>query len=200
VLDSLLTALNTLNESDFAGTADCIPQPYLQGAADIEISKYDLPSVLVPPEIIEVEGITSETGSEAQIKKEEWPEYYFRVFTNDVSSNILALRTPFTPRGQISPDPNTPAGYVILSALIDTIDIFEINRKECARLLLEYPKWNLPGTFKPKPGSTVEHEPCPGKDWQLDSTVLEASFLLLLFILYAVFDLPLGSRLFLVPT
>lgn len=75
----------------------------------------------------------------------------------------------------MSPDPNTPAGYVIRSALIDTVDIFEINRKECARLLLEYPKWNLPGTFKPKPGSTVEHEPSPGKDWQLDSTVLEVS-------------------------
>ncbi|KAF5363779.1 hypothetical protein D9756_000886 [Leucocoprinus leucothites] len=154
VLDSLLTALNTLNEGDFSGITDCLPQPYLRdGAADLEIAKYDLPSVLVPPEIIEVEGITSETGSEAQIKKEEWPEYYFRVFTSEVS-----------------PDPNTPAGYIIRSALIDTIDIFEINRKECARLLLEYPKWNLPGTFKPKPGSTVEHEPFPGKDWQLEST------------------------------
>jgi len=75
----------------------------------------------------------------------------------------------------VSPDPNTPAGYIIRSALIDTIDIFEINRKECARLLLEYPKWNLPGTFKPKPGSTVEHEPVQNKDWQLESTVLEAS-------------------------
>ncbi|KXN84222.1 Nuclear cap-binding protein subunit 1 [Leucoagaricus sp. SymC.cos] len=157
ILDSLLTTLNALNEGDFSGTADCIPQPYLQtGDTVLEVSKYDLPSVLVPPEIIEVEGLTSETGSEAQIKKEEWPEYYFRIFPSDVS-----------------PDPNTPAGYIIRSALIDTIDIFEINRKECARLLLEYPKWNLPGTFKPKPGSTVEHEPCPGKDWQLDSTVLE---------------------------
>jgi len=81
----------------------------------------------------------------------------------------------------VSPDPNTPAGYIIRSALIDTIDIFEINRKECARLLLEYPKWNLPGTFKPKPGSTVEHEPVQDKDWQLESTVLEASFWFSLF-------------------
>ncbi|KAJ3570164.1 hypothetical protein NP233_g4582 [Leucocoprinus birnbaumii] len=159
VLDSLLTALDTLNEGDFSGTADCIPQPYLRGTADeTAISKYELPSVLVPPEIIEVEGITSEAGSEAQIKKEEWPEYYFRIFTSEVS-----------------PDPTTPAGYIIRSALIDTIDIFEINRKESARLLLEYPKWNLSGTFKPKPGSTVEHEPIPDKDWQLESTVLEAS-------------------------
>lgn len=60
--------------------------------------------------------------------------------------------------------------------MIDTVDIFDINRKECSRLLLEYPKWSLPGTFKPKPGSTAEYEPLAGKDWQLDSTVLEASF------------------------
>lgn len=85
MLDSLLNALNTLNEGDFAGTTDCIPQPYLrEGATGTGVSKYDLPSVLVPPEIIEVEGITSEAGSEAQIKKEEWPEYYFRIFTSDV--------------------------------------------------------------------------------------------------------------------
>lgn len=80
----------------------------------------------------------------------------------------------------MSPDPSTPTGYVIRSGLIDTLDIFEINRKESARLLLEYPKWNLPGTFKPKPGSMVEHEPVVGKDWQLDSTVLEVKFSILI--------------------
>ena len=84
MLDSLLAALKSLNETGFTGTVDCIPQPYLREGIDIAISKYDLPSVLVPPEIIEVEGITSETGSETQIKKEEWPEYYFRVFTDEV--------------------------------------------------------------------------------------------------------------------
>ena len=54
------------------------------------------------------------------------------------------------------------------------IDIFEVNRKECARLLLEYPKWALPGTFKPRPGAPPQ-EPVAGKDWQLESTVIEVS-------------------------
>lgn len=53
------------------------------------------------------------------------------------------------------------------------LDIFEVNRKECARLLLEYPKWTLPGTFKPKPGAPIEADPVLGKDWQLESTVIE---------------------------
>lgn len=99
MLDSLLNALNTLNAADFAGTADCIPQPYLnEGTTTFEIPKYDLPSVLVPPEIIEVEGITSEAGSdEGRIKKEEWPEYYFRVFPNDVRSRSFFPGFPSSP-------------------------------------------------------------------------------------------------------
>ena len=76
---------------------------------------------------------------------------------------------------QVSPDFTNPVGYMIRTTILDIVDIFEVNRKECARLLLEYPKWNLPGTFKPKPGSTVVVEPAPGKDWQLESTVIEVS-------------------------
>jgi nuclear cap-binding protein subunit 1 len=61
--------------------------------------------------------------------------------------------------------------------LLDTIEIFEVNRKECARLLLEYPKWTVPGTFKPKPGAPATIDPVPNKDWQLESTVIEVRHL-----------------------
>lgn len=100
MLDSLLNALDILNAADFAGTVDCIPQPYLKdGATTFDVPKYDLPSVLVPPEIIEVEGITSEAGSdEGRIKREEWPEYYFRVFSNDVRFRCFPQRLPLSPR------------------------------------------------------------------------------------------------------
>ncbi|KAG6900335.1 hypothetical protein C0995_003886 [Termitomyces sp. Mi166 len=74
---------------------------------------------------------------------------------------------------KVSPNPNTPAGYAVRSALLDNTSIFDVNRKECARLLLEYPKWNLPGAFKPKPGAPVDVEPATGKYWQLESTILE---------------------------
>lgn len=72
----------------------------------------------------------------------------------------------------MTPDPNSPVGYAIRSGLADLVDIFEVNRKECARLLLEYPKWTLPGTFKPRPGAPAT-EPVAGKDWQLESTIIE---------------------------
>ena len=74
----------------------------------------------------------------------------------------------------MTPDPTTPAGFILRSNILDTIDIFEVNRKECARLLLEYPKWTLPGIFKARPGAP----PSPlveGKNWDLDNTLIEVS-------------------------
>ena len=62
------------------------------------------------------------------------------------------------------------------TALLLIIDIFEVNRKECARILLEYPKWIQAGTFKPRPGAPAEYDPIPGKDWQLESTLIEVIF------------------------
>ena len=73
---------------------------------------------------------------------------------------------------QVTPDLTTPIGYAVKSAILNIIDVFEVNRKECARLLLEYPKWTLHGTFKPRPGGP-EQEPVPTKNWQLENTIIE---------------------------
>jgi nuclear cap-binding protein subunit 1 len=70
----------------------------------------------------------------------------------------------------------TPAGYALKSTLLDIIDIYEVNRKECARILLEFSKWTPPGTFRskpnPPPGIQIP-DPVPGKDWQLENTVVD---------------------------
>ncbi|KAI9063483.1 cap binding protein 80-PB [Trametes sanguinea] len=162
-LDCAVAALQTLNGSDFAQTADSYPQPYLSSPPWTE-EPFHLPGVLVPPEVMDLEGLQTESGEDAQPQKEEWPQCYVRLFDKD-----------------LSPDPTTPAGFAIRSALIDIIDIFEVNRKECARLLLEYPKWTVPGTFKPRSGAPPQ-DPVPEKDWQLEITILEtilgASFVL----------------------
>ncbi|OCH85443.1 cap binding protein 80-PB [Obba rivulosa] len=154
ILDSAIAALRILEASDFAQTADTFPQPYAD-FPPLDAEPFELPSVLVPPEVIELDGLMTEDGEDAQVKKEEWPAYYIRLFDND-----------------ITPDPTTPVGYAIRSGLIDLVDIFEVNRKECARLLLEFPKWMLPGTFKPREGAPY-HEPVPGKNWDLETTVME---------------------------
>lgn len=67
------------------------------------------------------------------------------------------------------------SGFLIRSAIRDMVDIFEVNRKECARLLLEYPKWCIPGTFKPRPGAPPAEEDLSAKNWQLESAVVEVS-------------------------
>jgi nuclear cap-binding protein subunit 1 len=56
------------------------------------------------------------------------------------------------------------------------VDIFEVNRKECARLMLEYPKWCVPGTFKLNSGAPPPTEEDPNaKNWQLESVLIEVS-------------------------
>ncbi|KAG6889020.1 hypothetical protein C0992_006716 [Termitomyces sp. T32_za158] len=157
MIDTILQTLQTLNDTGFAQVAESFPQPYLAFAKPDDLTPFNLPLVLVPPETdIELDGVANNTEEAAQIKKDEWPEYYLRLFDDEVS-----------------PNPNTPAGYAVRSALLDIISVFDVNRKECARLLLEYPKWNLPGAFKPKPGAPADVEPALDKYWQLESTILE---------------------------
>ncbi|KIY69445.1 cap binding protein 80-PB [Cylindrobasidium torrendii FP15055 ss-10] len=161
LIDALLAACRSLENAEFSSLEAPFPRPY---------SKYDdfsgdgfvIPAVLVPPEAMEESG----SEEEAPVRKDEWPEYFVRLFDNDVT-----------------PDIKTPAGYAIRTDLIAILDVFEVNRKECARLLLEYPKWTLEGSFKPKPGAPVQADPVPGKDWQLESTIIES-------ILGAYFVLP----------
>lgn len=53
---------------------------------------FDLPSVLVPPEVTELEVLSTESSEDAPIKKEEWPEYMLRLFDNDVLGFPISLR------------------------------------------------------------------------------------------------------------
>ncbi|KAG6333085.1 hypothetical protein ID866_6009 [Astraeus odoratus] len=159
LLDNAITVLKTLEASEFADPPASFPQPYLD-YEDLDPAAsppFELPSILVPPEVIELDGLASDAGEDAQVKKEEWPEFWFRLCDNVVS-----------------PDPGTVSGFLIRSNIRDMIDIFEVNRKECARLLLEYPKWCVPGTFKPRAGAPPTEEDPIANNWQLESTVIES--------------------------
>lgn len=73
----------------------------------------------------------------------------------------------------MTPDPGSIYGFLIRSNLRDTIDIFEVNRKECARLLLEYPKWCMVGTFRPAPGAPLLEDDSNAYNWQLECAIIE---------------------------
>jgi len=88
LLDTMLASLRALDSSDFAGTFTSFPQPYAS-YPDLDaatLPPFELPLVLVPPEIIELDGLSENSGEEAQVKKEEWPEYFLRLFDDDVRS------------------------------------------------------------------------------------------------------------------
>ncbi len=85
-----------MNASDFAQTAESFPQPYLDLPA-YTATAFDLPSVLVPPEIIELDSFSTDSGEDAPAKKEEWPDYYVRLFDSDVRlPNLRYVENPLT--------------------------------------------------------------------------------------------------------
>jgi len=72
---------------------------------------------------------------------------------------------------------------VVRSALTDVINIFEVNRKECARIALEMPRWFEWGTFKAKSGAGSEPEKNDdnpdggnGLEWSLENSILEVNW------------------------
>lgn len=76
--------MKTLNSQDFENLSDVFPQPYLDGP-ESDLPPFDLPSVLVPPEVVEIMDTLGEGSSEeAQVRREEWPEYHITLFDNDV--------------------------------------------------------------------------------------------------------------------
>ena len=83
MLDCAASALKTLEPSDFIDVSGIFPQPY-SAMSTSTVVPFDLPSVLVPPEVIELEVLSPESSEDAPIKKEEWPEFMLRLFDNDV--------------------------------------------------------------------------------------------------------------------
>jgi len=74
-------------------------------------------------------------------------------------------------------DAATPEGFLVRSTWADMMDIYEINRKESARVLLDSARWFKPGTFRPKPGTVPPPQPDdpPPMGYQLELSVMEVS-------------------------
>jgi len=80
-LDTILSLLAILERSDHE-TFISFPRPYANYPEldDSVSASFNLPSVLVPPEVIELEGLSADSGEEPQVKKEEWPEHILLLF------------------------------------------------------------------------------------------------------------------------
>jgi nuclear cap-binding protein subunit 1 len=72
---------------------------------------------------------------------------------------------------QIVASPSTLRGWVLRSLALDLTHIFEVNRKECARILLSLRDFLSPETFKPLT-TTTKDEDKPTSTLSLESLVV----------------------------
>lgn len=100
-----------MDKADFVESSTSFLHPYLELVKeDEDLTPYfDLPSVLVPPEVIELENLADGAVDNAPVQKnEEWPEYRVKIFDNDVGdllcpalASTLQLFTRLQPARQL---------------------------------------------------------------------------------------------------
>lgn len=90
LLDNAIEVLKSLDETEFSESISSFIHPYYK---DTEGSSpyFDLPSVLVPPEAMDLENLEDGVDDNVPVlKNEEWPEYRVRISCR--SPQILLLR------------------------------------------------------------------------------------------------------------
>lgn len=187
LLASLVQVLDDQLAASFTVPVECLPQVHKSLLLSEPAMPFEIPSTMVPPEDFDF-GALAEDSTARRIMM---PRLSLRFFDSEASCHCsivraLSLISSFL---QISPPPESWNGFVIRSCIIDTISIFEVNRRECGRLMLELPRWFTWGTFKGKRGIGPEPENLIDLDYVLESTVLEVRLpaVQLLYLLLTVF-------------
>lgn len=120
-----MAALHELRANDYAAPA-VLPRPFeniaLPEGAEMP-EPYAIAPVSMPPEMYDVD--------------EENPQ--------DCEGRTGGLH--LFAEGVVPPT-NTVLGWTLRSLILDILNIFEVNRKDCARFLLSLPRYVAPGTFK----------------------------------------------------
>ncbi|GAA5864299.1 hypothetical protein JCM1840_006735 [Sporobolomyces johnsonii] len=189
-LENLVSSLSSSTSDGHFPVTSVLPDPYstlnISAPADADDSApasgeepLYLPMILVPPELDEgdlaltgaIEKAIPPPPTSAGLKGDEGVGY---------EGTRLGLRL-FD--DETVPSAYDPAGAVIRSLINDIINLYEVNRKEAATVLLELPKWFKKGTFKPsKPAERrdddeeMEEEKTEGPGWILENMIVESIF------------------------
>lgn len=71
-------------------------------------------------------------------------------------------------------------GYLVRTLISDIVDAYEINRKECAQVLININRWLATGVFiQPGQDLSKEEKIADGGNWQLESALIEVSSMII---------------------
>ncbi|WVF72372.1 hypothetical protein IAT40_007187 [Kwoniella sp. CBS 6097] len=146
-LDNLLSALHALRAGNFEPPSSLARYwELVVPPTDATSSEpFELASVSMPPEMYAVDVEELDVG-EGQ------------------TGNIALFAD------EVVPATETVDGWFLRSLVLDLINIYEVNRKECASLLLNLRNHLPKGTFKPTTPPTDDSEPV--STWSLESLVI----------------------------
>ena len=124
----------------------------------------EMPSVSLP---LEVEGETAIKAAEPAA-----PGSFDADFAKDLTGYAgTRVCLSFFSDDSI-PAQDTVDGVLLRQLISDIISVFEVNRKDCARILLkDLNKWFVKGTFKSATDSA--EEAALGRQWNLESLIME---------------------------
>ncbi|GAA6063502.1 hypothetical protein JCM10212_004764 [Sporobolomyces blumeae] len=185
-LDNLVTSLSSTSEDNLSVSSILLPPSLPSLAPTSETSEavepLYLPMVLVPPELDDTDlTLTSLAGggekaipappTSAGLRGDEGVGY---------EGTRLTLRL-FD--DETVPSAFDQAGNTLRSLIADVVNLYEVNRKEAAQVLLELPRWIKEGTFKSptKPKRDEDDDMAPeeeqqGPGWSLENLIVETIF------------------------
>jgi len=162
-LSQLLSVLHVLRGEGYA-QPECLPRYWesasvAEGLVQSELAEpYELSAVTMPPEMYDAHQDSREAG--------EGRTGSIAFFAEDVSAITCTI---FALIGlQVVPSPTTLAGWTLRSLVLDIVHIFEVNRKECAGILLDLRRDLTAGTLK----AANPSEDTPSSTLSLESLVI----------------------------
>lgn len=72
------------------------------------------------------------------------------------------------------PLPDNPSGVVMRSLIHDIVNLYELNRKDAAAVLLDIPRWLAPGTFVSSKRS--DNLDASESKWILENLIVEVRY------------------------
>lgn len=155
LLDQTLQALRNAQSEGFV-TISFLPEPY---------ARFPLPEGEEAPEAYELSQIVLAAPVAGQVGTEDSEGWISPIYPDgDIQLND----------GRV-PNPSTPSGWVMLTMIQDMIHLYEVNRTDCAKILLSLPSFVLPETFLPPPPKPApgEEPPAPVEgEWVLATTLV----------------------------